>query len=78
MLPMGKKIAVVVLEHACDENPCHLDNNSQARWIKNAMPLDKIKWNWNLYKVTVYDLTGKEERDIVAEFLENEEEEEAE
>lgn len=73
---MAKKLAVVVLQHTCDENPCHLDNTSQAKWLEGAIPLDKIKWNWNLYKITVYDLTGKDGPDVVSEFLESSNEEE--
>ncbi len=68
---MAKKIAVVVLQHTCDENPCHLENESQSKWLQGMLPLEKIKWNWNLYKVTVYDLAGKEGPDVVSEFLES-------
>ncbi|MBI2126237.1 MAG: hypothetical protein HYU02_02850 [Thaumarchaeota archaeon] len=48
-----------------------MENESQSKWLQGMLPLEKIKWNWDLYKVTVYDLAGKEGPDVVSEFLQS-------
>ncbi|MBI2183653.1 MAG: hypothetical protein HYU39_01710 [Thaumarchaeota archaeon] len=59
---MGRKIATVILMHDCDENPCHLDNESQIKWIRQNLPISKLEWNWKLFAVKVYDVGGSEEQ----------------
>ena len=54
---MGKKIATILLSHVCDEEPCHLTNEDQRKWIANILPKDKLGWNWKIDTVNVFDIT---------------------
>ena len=56
---MGKKLAMVILIHECDEDPCHLNNDFQESWIRKNIDSDeKLRWNWRLHNVRVVDLKG--------------------
>ena len=55
---MAEKIANITISHTCDENPWHLDNDEQVKWIKNILPKEKLGWNWKLMNVKVFDLKG--------------------
>ena len=58
---MARKIALVILSHECEEDPCHVNNATQEGWIrKHIQELEKLKWNWELNKVRVVDLKGEE------------------
>ena len=68
---MGHKIATIILSHDCDEDPCHLNNDEQGRWIRSTLPMEKLGWNWNLKTIKVYNEPLVGELKIVA-FLEGE------
>jgi|TARA_B100001245_G_C22579084_1_gene287929 hypothetical protein len=56
---MTKKIAMVIFTHECEEDPCHMKNETQENWIYNHVKtIDKLKWNWKLEQVRVVDLKG--------------------
>ncbi len=67
---MAKKIATIMLIHDCNENPCHLDNENQANWIKQHLPLSKLEWNWKFFQLKIYDVQGSEEQKSVDDSLE--------
>lgn len=58
---MGHKIATIILTHDCDEDPCHLNNDEQGKWIKSTLPTEKLGWNWNLKTIKVYNVSREEE-----------------
>ena len=61
IIGMGKKIAILVLIHECDEDICHLKNDVQESWIRKSIESDeKLKWNWRLHNVRVLDLKSDE------------------
>ena len=53
---MSKKIATIVLSHVCDEEPCHLVNEDQSKWITNILPKEQLGWNWKIDTVSVFDV----------------------
>jgi len=53
---MSKKIATIVLSHVCDEEPCHLANEDQSKWITNILPKEQLGWNWKIDTVSVFDV----------------------
>ena len=57
---MARKIATIVLIHDCEDDPCHLDSDNQAKWIKGLLPLDRLEWNWKLMNIKVIDVKGIE------------------
>ena len=61
---MGKKIASILLTHVCDEEPCHLTNEDQRKWITNILPKEQLGWNWKINTVNVFDVkTSSHEQD---------------
>lgn len=58
---MGHKIATIILSHDCDEDPCHLNNDEQGRWIRSTLPMEKLGWNWNLKTIKVYSVSREAE-----------------
>ena len=58
---MGHKIATIILSHDCDEDPCHLNNDEQGRWIRSTLPMEKLGWNWNLKTIKVYNVSREAE-----------------
>jgi len=63
---MGRKVATIVLVHDCDEDPCHLESGSQAKWIKQLLPLGKLEWNWKLLDIKVYDVRTVEDVSVTS------------
>lgn len=68
---MAKKIVSIILIHECDEDPCHLNNENQSKWIKENLPLNKLEWNWKLFALKVYDIRGVEHEESVDAAIEN-------
>jgi hypothetical protein len=53
---MSKKIAIITLIHTCNENPCHLSNEGQAKWIEEQIKRTNLGWNWKILRIWVGDV----------------------
>ena len=66
---IGHKIATIILSHDCDEDPCHLNNDEQGRWIRSTLPMDKLRWNWNLKTIKVYNVSREAEDPGTSDYI---------